>query len=214
MKARLKGAEVHYEGIHTWGEVSPKEQIKIEYHLGSLFFNMDSAIECLIFALNSLGFAVEPSSFIDIANENAIKGIKPVNIMGKKNQIPGYDEYFPHTKEYMLEHKDLLEIIIEQHDVSKHRQAIFQGGICRFDPPEDFFKKRGIEDNAENRVLHAPFAEIMLMREPKMPESKRKSMSYREHDKLEDIGPRFCTFMNELGYKAKNDAQVRITPEL
>ena len=214
LKARLKGVEIHYNDVHEWGKVNINDSILIEYHLSSVFFNMDSALECFVFLLNSLGYAVEPASFVDISDQQKLKTIKIGNIIGLKNETLGYAKYFPYIKEYIMKNRDLLEIIIEQHDVSKHRMAIFTGGRCRFDPPEGFFKQRGIPENDENKVLYAPFAEIMLMNEPKLPDSNRKSIPYKDYKKLEDIGPRFCIFISELGYKAKNDAQMRITPLL
>ncbi len=44
-------------------------------------------------------------------------------------------------------HKDLIDIIIDQHDVSKHRKTISCGGKVRFDAPPDFWKEIAIDEN-------------------------------------------------------------------
>jgi hypothetical protein len=72
--ARIYGLITHYKTVHAWLS-SPRVPMEIEYHLASIFFSMDSAIECLTFAINALGFAAAPRAFRDVSNEKALKQI-------------------------------------------------------------------------------------------------------------------------------------------
>src|SRR5260370_33896554 len=60
MYARLNGVRRHYYELHAWGP-RPIQAVDSEYHLASIFFHMDSALECFTFALNALGWAVKPA---------------------------------------------------------------------------------------------------------------------------------------------------------
>ena len=44
---------------------------------------MDSAIECMVFALNALGYNANSTQFLDVTNEKKLKQISPYNILGK-----------------------------------------------------------------------------------------------------------------------------------
>ncbi len=72
--ARIYGIQTHYHDVHAW---MPKvhSPTETEYHLASLFFNMDSSVECITFALNALGFAANPGSFRDVTNARELSDI-------------------------------------------------------------------------------------------------------------------------------------------
>lgn len=187
--------------------------VPAEYHLSSILFNMDSTIECMAFSLNALGYVADSRQFRDVTDVKALKKINPYDILGKppkytKGFVAGYDTYFPNLKEYWIEHRNLIHIIADQHDVSKHRSTIFKGGKINLDPPLGFFKKLGIEDNKVMQTLYSPMERIILIREPKTP--------WRQHEKdqtpyiLENITEEFCTFINSCGEKALNDARHNI----
>lgn len=207
--ARVLGVQIHYEAVHSWLFIaSPRILYQMtEYHLSSILFNMDSAIECMVFALNALGYAANPGQFKDVTNENELRLIRPENI--SKESVPGYDKYFPSLKKYWLENKDLIDKITEQHDVSKHRSSIFEGGRKRTDPPHGFFEMLGIEDEAQ-RIIVSPFAEITLVSQPKTPWRKRQPQVCKNLDKLEDVAEKFSIFVNVCGTKALDDAQNTI----
>ena len=215
--ARLLGVEIHYYYVHAWELVDlpglSRNKIEYylykatEYHLSTLFFNMDSAIECIVFTLNALGFAVDSTRFKDVINEKELSRISPKNILGKPlDCVPGYDIYFPSLKSYWLENGDLIYKISEQHDISKHRSAIFEGGRRRTDPPLGFFERLGIEGKTEQIVV-SPWTEITLVAQPKTPWRQRDP---KDSDKLEYIAERFCIFINTCGAKAVEDAHNRI----
>ena len=99
---RILGVEVHYHEVHSWTPpLSPISGIqRAEYHLSSILFNMDSAIECMVFALNALGYITNSTQFLDVSDEKKLRKISPNNILGKPPDylggvVEGYDNYFP-----------------------------------------------------------------------------------------------------------------------
>jgi hypothetical protein len=216
--ARITGVQIHFRKVHSW-DFSIKSPSIVEYHISSVFFNMDSAIECLIFALNALGYITDSTKFIDITDEKKLKRICPYNLIGRpptysNGFISGYDIYFPLLKKYWCESLNLIKLIIEQHDVSKHRSIIFRGGKVRDDPPSGFFEKLGINgDEIKDKAKQSnfePMAEILIVPQLKIPRSKRKTIKPEDIPKLEDIAEKFCTFINVSGTKALDDAKTNI----
>ena len=215
--ARVLGVQIHYREVHSWtSPLSPISGIQgAEYHLSSILFNMDSAIECMVFALNALGYIANSTQFLDVSDETKLRKISPINILGKPSDylggvVEGYDNYFPSLKNHWDKNRDLINTIFEQHAVSKHRSTIFAGGSCRNDPPHGFFEKWGIQDDKGKQALFTPMAEILLTSEPKTPWRKRQPQEYKDIDKLESVAERFCTFINICGVKVLEDARGRI----
>ncbi len=224
LRARVLGVEIHYSAVHSWELVAlpgiPFQMIEphlykvTEYHLSTILFNMDSAIECIVFLLNALGYAVDPVKFKDVTSEQELREIAPWNILGRRIRskiefVKGYEHYFPTLKGHWHENQDLILKIFEQHNVSKHRSAIFEAGGRRMDPPPDFFERLGIKDRAQQIVV-SPFGEIGLPSEPKIPWRQRKCLKCQNTDKLEDVAKKFQTFINMSGVKALGDAQKTI----
>lgn len=212
--ARVLGVRVHYHKIHSW-ELEFKSPQIVEYNLSSVFFNMDSAIECMVFALNALGYIADSKLFIDITDEKKLRKVSPYNILGMPPKystefVEGYDYYFPSLKEYWHENRDLIYAISEQHDVSKHRQTIYIGGRIRNDPPPGFFERIRIKNNVAKQALYSPMAEIRLMPQPKTPWEQQRSKNNRDYDKLESITEKFRIFINTCGAKALEDATTTI----
>jgi hypothetical protein len=80
-----------------------------------------------------------------------------------KGFILGYDIYFPFLKKYWCESLDLLKLIFEQHDVSKHRSTVYKGGKARDDLPSGFFEMLGIKDDKVKQTFFSPMAEILVV---------------------------------------------------
>jgi hypothetical protein len=131
--SRLYGVSVHYDEVHSW---LPRVRLPrdTEHHLASIFFNMDSAFECLVFALNALGWAAVPSGFRDVSDGKALRSISPIDILGEATggrarlPLPGYTSVFPHLQALWQEHSTTIARIRDLHDVSKHRRTIFAAG--------------------------------------------------------------------------------------
>lgn len=212
--SRVLGVRIHYFRVHSW-EFGIRDPSETEYHVSSTLFNMDSAIECTVFALNALGYIADSTKFLDVTNEKDLSKITPYNILGRPPTyttgfVQGYNDYFPSLRSFWLDNLDLIRTIGEQHDVSKHRSTIYQGGRMRNDPPPGFFEKLGIGEDKVKQSFFTPMEEILLSPEPKTPWRQRKRRTYESTHKLEDLAGRFCTFINLCGIKALEDAKTKI----
>lgn len=211
MYARLQGVRRHFHEVHAW-IIRKRDPLETEYHISSVFFNMDSAIECFVYSINSLGYAMAPQEFKDVTDYEALKQVSPRNILGTTKQEPliGYKNYFPNVSKYWHANKDLLDIIIEQHDVSKHREVIYQGGKHRTDAPAGFFESLGVADNPSVQSLSWPMEEIILLPDPKTPYIKRTQTTQTNLKTLEIVAEKFCIFINTTGEKALSDAKTYV----
>src|SRR5258706_15623735 len=79
--ARMAGAEDHYALMHAWLP-QVRSTKETEYHLASFFFHVDSAIECLVFALNALGWSIKANGFRDMKDASSLKRIGPLDLLG------------------------------------------------------------------------------------------------------------------------------------
>ncbi len=213
--ARIHGLITHYLNVHEWLP-APRIPSETEYHLASIFFNMDSAIECLTFALSSLGYAAAPEAFRDMSSEKALMQISPKDIIGEPSAklprppISGYKLFFPKFQAHWQAHSDLLSTIIEQHDVSKHRETIFEGGMSRLDPPPGFYEALGIGDDRAEQSMYWPMAEIILRKNPKSVRGGRRPQEAADSVLLETVASDFCLFINKSGECAFQDAEAHI----
>ncbi len=206
--ARLYGVEEHYRNVHAW---LPRVRIPrdTEYHLASILFQMDSALECLTFALNALGWAVSSTDFRDVTDARTLGKIKPRDLVGD-SPIPGYEQLFPTIQREWQSESQLIARIGELHDVSKHRRTIFVGGNARSDPPKGFYEALGLSDDVAHQALFWPMAEIILRNEPKAPATHRTSQSHRQRELLEDLVSSFATLIRSSGTSALGDAQANV----
>ena len=213
--SRIHGLITHYLTVHAWLP-APRIPSETEYHLASIFFNMDSAIECLTFSLNALGCAVAPNTFRDIANEKALRQISPKDILGDPTLTPprqplsGYNTVFPKLQSHWQNNRKLLSLIIEQHDVSKHRETIFTGGMSRLDPPPGFYEALGIGNDPADQSNYWPMAEIILRKDPKGVRVDRKHQEVTDSVHLETVASDFCLFINKSGEYLLHDAIAHI----
>ena len=195
--SRVYGIRRHYYDLHAW---LPKHRHRTdtEYHLASLFFNMDSVMECFVYMMNALGFAADPPSFKAITDQKATREIAPWNVLGagKRSALAGYAKFFPSVQKLWVQNRGLMELIIEQHDVSKHRFAYGLNGRHRTDPPPGFFESLNI--NPEFKFQFSPMEEILLDTEAKLHFDERtKSRAYEDATKLEPVAEEFAAFINE-----------------
>ncbi len=213
--ARLYGVQRHFFEVHAW---LPRVRIPTdtEYHLASILFQMDSALECLIFALNSLGWVVMPDAFRDVTDATALKRISPLDILGDATKTPpipplaGYQTVFPTIQGVWQNEAQLIAQVRDLHDVSKHRRTIFVGGQARSDPPDGFFEALGLPEDAGRRAALWPMAEIILKDNPKLPAVHRTLRSVRQGELLEDLTPSFAALIKATGTAALGDAQANV----
>jgi len=181
--ARLHGVATHYRLVHAWLP-SLRLLATTDYHLASIFFNIDSAIECFTFALNALGSAAGRAGFRDVTDARALRDVMPRDILGdsrgKRPRPPlsGYSKFFPTVQACWQKHRVLIDRIVEQHDVSKHRQTIFCGGRVRSDPPPGFYENLGCSpDDPTAQAVFSPMEEIILMDDARSPALTRRTPS-------------------------------------
>lgn len=213
--ARLYGVQRHYSEVHAW---LPRARItaETEYHLASILFQMDSALECLVFALNSLGWVVMPAGFRNVTDAKALKRISPLDILGDATKTPlvaplvGYQTVFPNIQKVWQSEAQLIAQVRDLHDVSKHRRTIFVGGQARLDTPDGFFEALGLPENAGSRAPFWPMAEIILKDDPKLPVVHRIPKAVRQGELLEDLVPSFATLIKITGMVALGDAQANV----
>ena len=138
IRARIFGLNNHYDDLQSIRnfEISDGSKynfIELDHHLSDILFNLDSSIECLVFALNAIGYGVMDSKlFISIEDDKKLKRINPDNIFLENNNAH-YKKYFPNLTNYWLEiphhkyhvtPKQLWKSIKDNHDVSKHRSCL------------------------------------------------------------------------------------------
>ena len=138
MLARLTAVDREYVALHAFQSAFPADGNPNEYglgcesHVGLVLFGMDSTIECLVFAMNAIGFARSPEDFRDIRDPKSLRQVNPYNILGngKQKPIPGYQKFFPRATAHFTLNEALLFSICEYHDVSKHRSSVATGGAA------------------------------------------------------------------------------------
>jgi hypothetical protein len=219
--ARLYGVQRHYSEVHAWLP-RVRTPAETEYHLASILFQMDSALECLTFALNALGWVAMPSGFWDVTDGRALRRISPLDILGDPTRVPplapkpGYTTIFPSFQALWQSEGQLIGQIRDLHDVSKHRQTIYVGGRKRLDTPDGFYESLGIPKESRNRedtilrTLLCPEAEIILKPDPKASSLQRLAQPVVQRDLLEDTVPSFAGFINSSGAAALADAQANV----
>lgn len=206
MYSRLHAVRQHFYEVHAW-KLEPRILANAEYHLSVIFFGMDSAIECLTFSLNALGNAIDASLFHDVTDEKALRKISPFDILGrgKAPPLPGYATHFPSLQAYWQSENALIDTIMIQHDVSKHRQTIFRGGKVRDDPPPGFYEAAGVVDD-KYKILLNPMEEIILDRDPKSPRCNQTPTPHNQRLTVESICESFASFFNKSSGLALDDA--------
>lgn len=132
--ARVRGVKLHSRSLHEWRTSSSMSSH--EHDIAVMLFCMDSAIECFVFMLNALGQAADKAAFRDVASDSALRRIGPEDILGvKKSPLSGYPTYFPSLQAHWTSKAELVFLIFENHDVTKHRQEAGVTGMSRLDPP-------------------------------------------------------------------------------
>ena len=135
MLARIVAVDQNYSKLHEYQLQSPPDGnpnewvLHCESHAAVIFFAMDSALECFVFAMNVIGFLRSPQDFRDITDPGALRKIRPRDILGGgRNPTPRYEAVFPRTVAHWKANETLLSAIFEYHHVSKHRAAVVTGG--------------------------------------------------------------------------------------
>jgi hypothetical protein len=105
-----------------------------ESYAGTLFFAMDSSLECFAHALNALGYLLSPAEFLDITADGKLRRITPVKVFDPPSRedadhsvYSGSLKWFPRICGHWSANRSLLAQIIEYHDATKHRHSVVVG---------------------------------------------------------------------------------------
>ena len=218
VRSRAQAARRHFIEVHAW---LPHVRIvaDAEYHLATALFHMDSTVECMTFALNALGNAVAPDQFRNVTKANDLKKITPVDIIGTdalagrsgRAPLSGYAMYFPELQAYMLANRVTIQQVMNQHDISKHRQRIFIGGSSRSDPPPDFFEQLGLAEGDHRRFLYSPMQRIVLDKDPKSRTSKSDPLRIEDQIEFEGLAKDLAECLVQAAPLALSDARRTIS---
>lgn len=204
--SRMISLEEHRAMVYEWHPGA--SIVGHERHIAIILFCMDSAFECLVFALNALGQARLVPGFRAVTDEEALRKISPRDIIGSQ-PLPGWGKLFPRFQNHCVAHKSLISLIADNHDVTKHRQAGFAGGKIRMDPPKGFFERLGLPENHPARTHIAPMQEVLIPLHPKLPmEARSSDLAAWTH--LETMIEEFRVFINEAVCLAKDDASATL----
>lgn len=195
IRSRLNGLEFHRRLLYDWVKGPPGSN---EHHVAVILFSMDSALECLVFSLNALGQAADVKLFRDITNENALRKISPYDVIGSGAGLPlvGYKKYYPSFQQHLRNSIDLLRLVQGNHDVSKHRQHNFSGGVLRSDPPEGYFESLGLTPDDPRAFYFTPMREVLIPKHPKLPMQDRPS-DLASWTRLEIVITQFRAFIEQ-----------------
>lgn len=208
---RAEAVRMHDTLLHGWipKKRGPEDS---EYHISAMLFNMDSALECLTFALNSFGKVVN-SQFFSISDKDNLKKVSPKNITQefiyqsrKKHSdiFIGYKNLFPRLQEYWILKVEMQNIIIANHDVSKHRHSIYSSGLRNTSAPHNFYEQLGIKGVVQEEHLYWPMKEVILQKDPKETLDKQDP---KNTILLEELTAIFFEFINESGKKIFQDME-------
>jgi hypothetical protein len=167
-----------------------------------------------IFMLNALGQAVDKSGFRDVSSEKALRRIGPDDILGGANrtELSGYAKLFPALQSLWKNNTDLLRLIFENHDVTKHRHQAMSGGKVRLDPPMGFYEALGIPNDPVARAMYGPMPpqeHVDIPRRPKLPTGQRPA-TRSEWTQLESVEKDFIPFLSMSFCLALQDARRTI----
>ncbi len=147
-KARIFGVQVELpellgvRGAHV-------DAFGLDYHLAALFFAMDSALECLAYAMNAIGWACAPPDCRCYKELHVLKALRSIDLGVFTNATKcGYCDCpsFATVRKCWQSpaSQSCISRLTEQHDVTKHRRATMAGygqreiasnGISGSDPP-------------------------------------------------------------------------------
>jgi hypothetical protein len=167
-----------------------------------------------VFMLNALGQAVDRPKFRDVSSDAALKKIGPNDILGAPNRPPrpGYSRYFQTIQSHWQNKADLIRLIFENHDVTKHRQQAGLNGKARLDPPVGFYEALGLPDDPVARGMCGPMPpmeKVSIPKRPKLPIDQRQPLP-DEWTSLEETEKEFYLLIADSFHFALADARQTI----
>ena len=210
MRARLAGLAYHRSCVFDWhNERIFSVRDHLDHHVTCMLFCMDSALECLVFALNALGQIVLSAGFPDVRDVDALRTISPSAVITEPKAKP-WRTVFPSFQAHMLASQPAINIIVDNHDVSKHRHPGIMGGKARSDAPVGWFERRGVGPDSPLRVVIAPMEYVNIQKDPKVPMDQLPT-DHSGWTSLEPIVEDFLAMMRKACELALADAKANIS---
>ena len=214
MQSRLFGLRYHSKLLHSWP--NPLDMIGYypfyfhEHNASVMLFCMDSAIECFVFALNALGQAVDNTGFHSVSDHRSLGKVSPKNVVHseEKSRAPGYQKNFPSLQQHWANNLAFLNLIFDNHDVTKHRQQHNMGGRFSSDLPQSYLPLLGFPGGKEFAIGFAPAVEVYL---PSNPKNKSNTITGLNIHNLEALETKFWEFINESIDLAVGDSRENIS---
>jgi len=169
-RVRIGGASSTFRTLTEWVPGLP--MWNPEHEVAVCLFLMTSAMECWTFALNALGFGLSPAQFYDIRKESDLKQVSARLLLDRRPHR-GFQETFPGVMALWRDHSSSLEVIFDNHSVSKHRHMGLTGWTSRQDPPDRFLELAGVVHPLEAWPFRAPLQRMPLHRRPKLAQVNR-----------------------------------------
>lgn len=208
VRSRIHGARYHSELLH--GDVPRPAIPTAEHHIAVILYCMDSALECFVFMLNALGQAADPEGFWSVSIEKQLKRVSPRDIL--EDRCSGYQTLFPQVRQCWADHTELIRLVMENHDVAKHRTQTSQAGTLDL---EGLGEPLGESPTPEEvtayakKIRSAPMKEVLMPRWPKLPVGGRSS-DREDWTTLEEIEEGWEVLIAKSFQTAVEDARVGI----
>jgi hypothetical protein len=190
--ARIITVDRDYRGLNEPGSgTAPDEEMATqnarnwwnavwESYAGTLFFAMDSSLECFAHALNALGHLLCPAEFLDITADEKLRRITPANLFdppakgnAARSAYTACLKWFPRICGHWTANRPILAKIIEYHDATKHRHSVVvgqcpqRGHLLKPAPKQAMgnvvFTNPTVAGGAKGRVPHDPEHSLQSM---------------------------------------------------
>jgi hypothetical protein len=140
MESRLLGIQYNSSELM---KCDTDDYFLLDSFLSSIFFHMDSAFECLVFAINAIGNPLDSEKFYKVNSASELRKVNPSNVITSNRAYEGYSHVFPKFQKYCLIKKEFINKLNDYHDVSKHRRMLDFGAMSKtIDEPDGGTKKQ------------------------------------------------------------------------
>lgn len=222
---RVAGACQSYAALHS---IKRQGQVhtNADTDLGNLFFNMDSSLECLAYAFNALGRGTIRNGFHNITDRRTLRNISPKDLTGNPDSNPaklplsGFSVMLPSVVALWQSMEALLRFLIDTHDVSKHRQAVFSGAKITVDNRDQYdvlinskeYQALSKEEQVIVRInWPSRFEDLTLHPDPKEPYADMAPLAYEDLIHLDAVVSDWTNLINETGKLAVSDVRKSIS---
>ena len=159
--------------------------------------------------LNALGQAADPEGFRSVVDESQLREVSPKDLL--KDRCAGYQTLFPQVRELWEGNREVISLIMENHDVAKHRSQTSQAGSLELKSLPDLGESPTPEELAffTAQIMSAPMKQVLLPRSPKLP-TVDQSDDLKDRCTLEDLESEWELLIARSFRLAEEDARAGI----